>query len=686
MTMKAAVPANRLLDAALAYAERGWPVFPLHAIAPDGLCTCRNKHCSSPGKHPRTKNGLSDASMDPAQIREWWKTWPLANVAIRTGVGLVVLDVDPDKGGAESLAALEQSHGALPRTYEVVTGRGGRHLYFRAAGTVPNSASLIGPGLDIRGDGGYVVSPPSATAREYAVDLGGGEGPEPIPEWLLRASLRKRAASSAPPSGDADAYMAGGRNVKLTSLGGTMRKRGMSQEAIEAALQMENARRCHPPLDEVEVKKIAASVARYAPAVGAEEGGEPTSGPDADEQPWVRELSRDRKGRPQRTFGNVCTILRNLEGVELAYCDMRLTPTTAGNPVTDVTIGVIREYLERLFRIDFGAELIEKAMVVVADEKHTHPVREYLESLTWDGEARVSRVPSEILGLAPDALTSSMTRRWFISAVARIFEPGCQVDTVLVLVGKQGARKSTFFRELSSPWFGESRMDISNRDAVMQLYTAWIYEWPEVDRITLGRDSSEVKSFLTQRVDTIRKPYARAVTQGFRHTVIVGTTNHETYLDDETGARRFWTLAVPGDIALEKLRHWKDQLWAEALTAYRAGEQWWLAGEEEVAHAAHSGVHAVEDPWLPVIRGWLERRAPNLGPVTAADVISQALSVPAHLSTKAIDRRVGACMKAIGYLRACTGVQRRRVWVKPSSGSGDPTGSESFREVEPHDR
>lgn len=660
--MRVPQPANILLEAALTYIARGWPVFPLHTVDTAGVCTCRKADCGSPGKHPRTRNGLTDATLDPATVKKWWLQWPSANVAVRTGAGLVVLDVDPESGGSATLAQLEAEQGALPRTYEVVTGRGGRHLYFMApAGViVPNSASLLGPGLDVRGDGGYVVAPPSMTTATYTVDAGGDDSPLVLPEWLLRAAQRRRSA--APPVGGeagaegaaADAYMAGGRNSKLTSLGGTMRVRGMSHEAIEAALLMENARRCRPPLDEVEVKKIAASVMRYEPY------SERSWASQADPAPWEEALIRDTHGRPKKTFGNVCAILRN-GGARLSYDEMRMTPMLDDRPMLSVDMSRMREHLEQRYRIDFGGDLVREAVLTVSDETRVHPVREYLEGLAWDGEARIARVPAEVLGLAVDGLTASMLRRWFISAVARIMQPGCQVDTVLVLVGKQGARKSTFFRELAGAWFGESKMDISNKDAVMQLYAAWIYEWPEVDSVTLGRDSSEIKGFLTQRTDTIRKPYAPGVSQGLRHTVIVGTTNQEEYLDDETGARRFWTLSV-GAVAIDVLRAWRDQLWAEALVAYRSGEQWWLDADEEHEHVAHSGKHAPRDPWTDVIAGWLERRAPVSHPLTASDVISHALNLPTVHQTKKVQMRVCACLKALGYRKTVTGPQRVRSW------------------------
>ena len=163
---------NRLLDAALFYAMLGMAVFPGHGVTPEGRCTCGTVDCGSPGKHPHIKQWQQDASTDAETIRRWWRRWPSANVCIATGStsGIVVLDVDPRHGGAESLKTLEREHGSLPKTPTVITGGGGLHHYFVHPGKrVPNKVNVF-PGIDIRGDGGFVVAPPSrhVSGEEYS--------------------------------------------------------------------------------------------------------------------------------------------------------------------------------------------------------------------------------------------------------------------------------------------------------------------------------------------------------------------------------------------------------------------------------------------------------------------------------------------------------------------------------------
>ena len=166
-----------MLEAALYYASLGWPVFPVWGSTEEGGCACpKGLDCSNPAKHPLgdlVPRGVKDATTDLDIIRAWWTRCPEANIGLATGKGsgLIVLDVDPDKGGFETLSALIRRHGPLPETFVVHTGGGGLHFYFRhPGGKVSNSSGMIGPGLDIRGDGGYVLLPPSvhATSRDYA--------------------------------------------------------------------------------------------------------------------------------------------------------------------------------------------------------------------------------------------------------------------------------------------------------------------------------------------------------------------------------------------------------------------------------------------------------------------------------------------------------------------------------------
>lgn len=263
---------DELLTCALQYAQRGWLVLPLHTPEKDGQCSCGKNACSSVGKHPRTQNGMKDATTNIGTIRYWWQKWPYANVGIATGLkpGIVVIDIDYNHGGDDSLAGLLRTHGPLPETWESLTGGGGRHIFFKHPGGVVKNKVGLAPGIDVRGDGGYIVAPPSvhASGRTYTWELSATPGEVPladIPPWLLQllntAPHQEPASTSFP-----DAPIPEGlRNNTLTSLAGSMRRRGMGESAIAAALLAKNKHRCQPPLPEQEVRGIAQSVMRYPP-------------------------------------------------------------------------------------------------------------------------------------------------------------------------------------------------------------------------------------------------------------------------------------------------------------------------------------------------------------------------------------------------------------------------------------
>lgn len=248
------------LVAALAYAARGWPVFP----------------CKPGDKRPATKHGLKDATTDEARLRAWFDVEPAPNIGLVTGAasGLVVVDLDR-KGqvdGLTAFAALCREHNATLRTCKAETPSGGLHLFFKLPGAdveIRNSASKIAPGVDVRATGGYVVAAPSTTsAGTYRWLVSPDEvAPAEVPYWLFKLATADRAGCpqiEAPDDGGS--IPTGQRNATLASLAGAMRRRNATTEEIEAALLVANARRCSPPLPDVEVQRIASSVARYPAA------------------------------------------------------------------------------------------------------------------------------------------------------------------------------------------------------------------------------------------------------------------------------------------------------------------------------------------------------------------------------------------------------------------------------------
>jgi putative DNA primase/helicase len=258
---------------ASAYAQRGWKVLPLHSVDERGKCTC-NKDCDSPGKHPRTQNGVKDATNQTALVDYYWGLYRGANVGIATGAesGLVVVDIDPGHGG--DITLLEQQYGALPRSMRVTTGSGGEHIYlaYPAAYEVRNTQNQDASwtGIDIRGEGGYVVAPPSlhATGGVYEWldnDFDNGLAVDTIPAAWRDGLAKGTRRSTTPTPTPGERIVEGARNQYLASLGGSLRRYGASQEEIQAAILMANENRCSPPLGEDEALRIGLSMSRYEP-------------------------------------------------------------------------------------------------------------------------------------------------------------------------------------------------------------------------------------------------------------------------------------------------------------------------------------------------------------------------------------------------------------------------------------
>lgn len=251
-------------------AALGWQVFPLHSPKGDACDCAKGDQCESPAKHPRTRNGLKDASSDPAVIERWFTTWPHANIGIVTGKvsGIVVVDVDPRHGGAETWDALIAEHGTVPAGPACATGGGGWHFYYRHPGHhVPSRAGILGAGIDVKGDGGYVVAPPSVHITglmyEWFAASTTAVAVPAMPGWVHELAIAKQDRRYDVSGGPDQPIAEGSRNQYLFTLGCAMRSKGHSQRGIHAALLVENDERCQPPLEATEVAQIAASAARY---------------------------------------------------------------------------------------------------------------------------------------------------------------------------------------------------------------------------------------------------------------------------------------------------------------------------------------------------------------------------------------------------------------------------------------
>lgn len=397
---------------------------------------------------------------------------------------------------------------------------------------------------------------------------------------------------------------------------------------------------------------------------------------------WEDRIIRNNDGAPLNTVANVMTIIggdahwlgvlafneftgevETLKAPPMRSFD-RPSSYTSGHWTDDDTT-----YAQAWFRGSYGFEpspdKIERAVSAIAKRVSFHPVREWLQSLKWDGTARLDKWLTRYLGAEQSFYMTAIGPKILIGMVARVMRPGCKLDTMPILESDQGARKSTAIETLVSvEWFADTALEIGDKDSRQGLRGKWGIELAELDSIKSARSVGRIKNFLSQRNDHFRPPYGRRFTEVPRQCVFWGTVNPDGggYLVDQTGNRRFWPITC-GTIDLEALKADRDQLFAEACARFNAGERWWLSTEEEAAAFPEQDSRTEEDAWEAPIAKWLERphkpdpaspfgdriyMLPSSG-VTTSDVLSYALDLPASHHGRKEAGRVGVILRAYGW-------------------------------------
>jgi predicted P-loop ATPase len=633
-------------------------------VTSKGCCSCsKGAKCNRTAKHPRVKNGLKEATTDAAAIKKWWKKWPDANIGIRTGDGLAVIDIDPDKGGDDTFVELELRHGSAPDTLTVLTGGDGVHLYFKTdkkvRSTVGDEGHGLGPGLDTRGEGGYVVAPPSnhESGKSYQWDLGSAGQLAELPNWLLPPIGGSGDVKPAYKLDSVDAVIGDRRNVYLASVAGRLRHDGLSETVLQAAIMAENFRRCRPPLDEKEVEGIAKSIAKYPPAASRDL----TSDVKPDWWSLLRLTGKDGT-TVKKSPGNAAVLLCHRDewqGV-LRYNDfadrvewVKSAPEgggpgrpMAGDHLKDGHIGYVGHWLCRYTGPDFTKDAIAMAIDTAARENTVHPAREYFDSLVWDGFDRVGDWLTTYLGVERTDYSQAVGQWWMVSAIARIMRPGCQADHMLVLEGPQGIGKSASVRILAGPWYLGSLPDLRSKDCGHALQGNWIVEVGELDAFR-GVGATRVKDYLSQVYDSYRPAYARLFVRRPRQCVFLATTNEDTYLEDATGGRRFWPVKATR-LKRELLVADRDQLWAEAIAMYKSGAQWWPTRDLAAPIAEEQESRNRADPWEDKVERYVHSR--GLSFITTIELLCDCITMDAAHIELRHQKRIFEIMKQQGWI------------------------------------
>lgn len=620
---------NEIWKAAKEYAEAGIAVIPVNPKT----------------KSPYTNHGSKDASRDPRQIDLWWKKYPDANVGIATGeinAGLIVidLDVDPNKGidGVHELMEWESKNGKLPDTWRAITGRGGAHLYYFAPGDdVRNHVKFLDC-IDVRGEGGYVVAPPSihSNGNRYYWEDDPDDYDLATADENVRRLLKACEIASVTSTARGESFIVpesvveGMRDDTLFRYICKMHEQGYPDVAIMASAKAYNGT-FQPPLEEdYVVEKVRYVTGKYKKGrpILIDEDGEIVDG-------WHEPLIHcNDNDKPYQTIANMSEAIefdKELYGKirynELAYSafvcgKLPWNKSTREREWTNFDDTELREYIEKKYGLRNKEQFIAAFNNVISHHRY-NPVREYLEGVyqQWDRKpGHIAKLLPKYLDVDNTAYQAEAMKLMMLGAVCRIYEPGCKFDHAMIIVGDQGGGKSSFVRLLfqNNTWFTDNFNTIEGDKAAEKLRGMWGVEIAELLALKRAKEVESFKSFLTSTCDIYRAPYQRITENRPRMCVFFGTANDTQFMSDKTGNRRFLPIRARTTQGNAKLPRMQDefsrdaaQAWGEAVAivkkAMKNGRLPDLVLPPEISVEAEKvrNNYTEEDPRTGIIQDWL---------------------------------------------------------------------------------
>ena len=348
------------------------------------------------------------------------------------------------------------------------------------------------------------------------------------------------------------------------------------------------------------------------------------------ETEWMRSLEVDQKGNFISSATNLNIIFskdprlkglfkqNDFDGKRYVFGSMPWRKIKKPEPVKNVDYSGVRNYIESFYRIASSLK-IEDSMALEFERNHFHPIREFLESLKWDGKKRIDHLLINFFGAEDNQYSREAIRKTLVGAVSRIFKPGCKFDLVLTLVSQQqGTGKSSFFASLGGEWFSDTFMTVQGKEALEQIQGSWLIEMAELSGLRKA-DVEATKHFISKQIDTFRPAYGRVSETYPRQCVFVATTNKYDFLKDPSGNRRFMPVKVqetkitenPKLMSLLKDSKEINQIWAEAKTLFDLGETLYLSVlAEEIAQGKRIE-HCEVDERLGLVEEYLNTLLPD---------------------------------------------------------------------------
>lgn len=336
---------------------------------------------------------------------------------------------------------------------------------------------------------------------------------------------------------------------------------------------------------------------------------------------WTEKLEVDKKGNVLNTIANFVIILNYDENLKnaLSFDDFEKIPVLQRSLpwrkinqydryLTDTDESNFRNYMENVYKVMSPSKLAD-AIDIVIHQNTFHPIRDYVRGLVWDGVERLDTMLVDYLGAEDTVYVRSVTRKTFVAAVARVFNPGCKFDYALTLVGPQGIGKSRLIGLMGRQWFSDTFGNLNTNQAMENIQGAWIMEMGELAGLN-KHDVETIKLFIAKQTDRYRVAYGKRVDTFPRQTIFIGTSNNKTPLKDTTGGRRFWIVNVEGSLLRDVSEVDVDQMWAEAWMRYSEGEKLYLDDEIECMAREIQAEHTENDDRMTAIITYLEKKVP----------------------------------------------------------------------------
>lgn len=381
---------------------------------------------------------------------------------------------------------------------------------------------------------------------------------------------------------------------------------------------------------------------------------------DQDDVDWMVELEADNRGKYLSTAPNITLILKNdarlkgcfkqnlFDNKRYVFKTLPWRRIRTPEPIKNVDESGVRNYIESIYGIT-GSQKIDDAMALIFESESFHPIKDYLNGLEWDFEERIDYLLVDYFGTPDTVYNREAIRKTLVAAVARVFNPGCKFDLVLTIIGAQGAKKSSFVNKLGMQWYSDTFTTVHGKEAFEQLQGAWIMEMAEMAGFRKA-DRESIKHYVSKQEDTYRPAYGKSVETYKRQNIFIGTSNVREFLNDPTGNRRF----MPVDVVLENIKKdvWKDldgdidQIWAEAVYLYRAGEKLYLSEEAESIARYEQSAHSEVDERRGVIEYYLAKKLPSNWAKLGIDERRMYLEDPDNDFTEG-EHRTRVCMAEI---------------------------------------